>query len=284
MQLSLNLEQLSAFLEGFHLLTGIRIAVFDAACREILAYPPGLEDFCALMHADPEQVKRCDACDSHAFSTCRKSGKLYVYQCHAGLTEAVCPLKDDGILIGYLMLGQAADAPGKQKLLERLEASGADEEIKEAARKLETKSREEILAAVKILEACTYYVLYHDLVTRRREPLATKMERYIEGHLENDLSAATISRAMGVSRTQLYACAGGAFGEGIAGTVRRLRLKKACELLMGTDLMIKEIAVQTGFSDYNYFTRVFRREIGCSPRAYRLERRRQKEKVPESGG
>ncbi len=49
-----------------------------------------------------------------------------------------------------------------------------------------------------------------------------------------------------------------------------LRLRRACELLRGTDLPIKEIAVQVGYPDQYFFSRIFRRRQGVSPRGYRL--------------
>ena len=41
------------------------------------------------------------------------------------------------------------------------------------------------------------------------------------------------------------------------------------ELLVSTQLPNSEIARLTGFPDYNYFYRVFRRQTGLTPRQYR---------------
>jgi AraC-like DNA-binding protein len=48
----------------------------------------------------------------------------------------------------------------------------------------------------------------------------------------------------------------------------RLRLARAKELLISTPMPISEIARDTGFPDANYFSRVFRRSYGMSPREY----------------
>ena len=34
---------------------------------------------------------------------------------------------------------------------------------------------------------------------------------------------------------------------------------------------VREIALLSGFYDADYFSRLFRRAMGCSPRAYRTE-------------
>jgi len=49
----------------------------------------------------------------------------------------------------------------------------------------------------------------------------------------------------------------------------RIRALKAAELLRQSDRAITEIALETGFSDSNYFSRQFRRIYQLSPRDYR---------------
>jgi AraC-like DNA-binding protein len=52
------------------------------------------------------------------------------------------------------------------------------------------------------------------------------------------------------------------------------RLDVARDLLLSAPLSIKEIARQVGFDDALYFSRIFRRETGLSPRDYRQGRGR----------
>ena len=49
----------------------------------------------------------------------------------------------------------------------------------------------------------------------------------------------------------------------------RVRLKKASVLLQNPELGIAEVADMTGFSDSNYFCRLFRKNFGVSPGKYR---------------
>jgi AraC-like DNA-binding protein len=51
--------------------------------------------------------------------------------------------------------------------------------------------------------------------------------------------------------------------------LNRLRVLRACELLMTTDNTVTEIAAQVGFDDPSYFGRVFRQQMGISPKKYR---------------
>lgn len=47
------------------------------------------------------------------------------------------------------------------------------------------------------------------------------------------------------------------------------RIQKAKELLADDSLSIEQIAEQTGYNDYFYFTKVFKKNTGISPSKYR---------------
>ena len=48
-----------------------------------------------------------------------------------------------------------------------------------------------------------------------------------------------------------------------------LRLDRAIDLLLHTDLGIKEIAASVGYSDPRYFHRLFKKHVGKTPSQYR---------------
>lgn len=51
--------------------------------------------------------------------------------------------------------------------------------------------------------------------------------------------------------------------------LKHLRMQKACQLLDYTDMKIIQISPKVGFSDALYFTRIFKKETGMSPKEYR---------------
>ena len=53
-----------------------------------------------------------------------------------------------------------------------------------------------------------------------------------------------------------------------------VKVQKAKELLENTDLSMAQIAEHVGIGDQNYFSRLFKQYVGCSPKAYQLQSRK----------
>jgi len=51
--------------------------------------------------------------------------------------------------------------------------------------------------------------------------------------------------------------------------IRKLRIEKAINLMTGTDYSLTEIAYLTGFSDQSHFNRIFKKQTGQNPSAYK---------------
>ena len=63
------------------------------------------------------------------------------------------------------------------------------------------------------------------------------------------------------------------FGSSPQSFILKVRIQAACELLQQGDLLISDVARESGFSDQSSFTQHFRRHLGITPRRYRQEYR-----------
>lgn len=79
--------------------------------------------------------------------------------------------------------------------------------------------------------------------------------------------------AHGVSPAYLSKVARAATGQSATRLLQLRRLKKARELLENTDLSVLEICAAVGYSNSSHFYRIFERDAGCSPSAYRQQAR-----------
>ncbi|MEZ4953928.1 MAG: ATP-binding protein [Saprospiraceae bacterium] len=93
-----------------------------------------------------------------------------------------------------------------------------------------------------------------------------KLKSVIEDRLSDaEMSIPELCRVMHLSHTQLYRKLKALTDKTPSQFVRTVRLQKARELLKSSELNISEIAYEVGFSDPNYFTRMFKQEFGQVP-------------------
>jgi len=200
------------------------------------------------------------------------SAKIGIYHCHAGLIEATIPLMDNHIIIGYLMFGQISDCQHPYQLKELLQTCLDNyklSSIKNPANGIPLKTKDQIHAAAKIMEACTLYALFHETIALRRHNFTNNLHEFLLEHLSEPLDAETIANRLGISRSKLYLSCDKYLNIGIAEYVRNLRIEKAQTLLKTTDKTITEISTMVGLNDYNYFCKVFKKVTRITPSKFR---------------
>jgi ligand-binding sensor protein len=209
MPLKLNNLELYELMENFYVLTGMRIVIFDEKYKEVLAYPGNPSPFCHAMRQNEKFLCLCNKSDELSFENCKKTKSLIITRCHAGLIEATAPLLDNNTIIGYIMFGQVSNEKDREEFFRSLtELSSAyefDGDITEAVRKIKYRSHKQLLAAAKILEACTGYILFKELIKPSRAELFNSIENYIDSHLDGDISVPVLCDEFQISRTRLYA-------------------------------------------------------------------------------
>jgi len=122
MKLAFDETQLLELMKDFYLSTGIRIVLFDDEYQKLLSYPASDCSFCQLMKSHASTRQLCQQSDQNSFVQCSRQKRLVLYHCHAGLIEAVIPLLDNHIIIGYLMFGQISDCETADTLSRQLGA------------------------------------------------------------------------------------------------------------------------------------------------------------------
>lgn len=129
-----------------------------------------------------------------------------------------------------------------------------------------TSAKIQLLALIDLL--CNAYAeaskKHHKAVIRVGEVI-----RMLERNWQNPPDIKELAEMVHVSQATFYRLFREATHCRPVQYVNRLRIKHACRLLRNTDSAISEIAFETGFSDSNYFTHIFHRETGMSPRDFR---------------
>ena len=277
MKLNYNEKELHQLLQDFHDLTKLTLTLYDPEGEWIFSYPTKENYFCNCIKTSPEGAALCEASDRASFEAAKASGECVIYKCHAGLIEATAPIVSDGFTIGYLMLGQVANAASPEQLQSLIEHAlhkyhlneAENDSWKQYAAATPCISDTQIHAAARIMEACISSILYKKLISIEKQQFEQNINTYILNHLTEDLSVDRLCEHLHLSRRKLYEYSEEFLHCSIAKYIKKMRLQHAQTLLSETNLPISTISEQCGFSDYNYFCRIFKQENGMSARSYR---------------
>ena len=99
--------------------------------------------------------------------------------------------------------------------------------------------------------------------------LANEIANYLIHHYRQKITLEDISRETFFSVAYCESEFHKAFGVSIIQYLIDIRLSEAVKLLTGTSIPCSVIAHMVGFSDANYFSRIFKKRIGFSPLKYR---------------
>ena len=112
-------------------------------------------------------------------------------------------------------------------------------------------------------------------ITSMDEKLINHAVKYVEDNIaRSDLSVEELSKELGMSRVHLYKKLLAITGKTPIEFIRIIRLKRAAQLLRGSQQNISEIAYQVGFNNPKYFSRYFKEEFGILPSAFQYKQGR----------
>jgi AraC family transcriptional regulator of arabinose operon len=100
----------------------------------------------------------------------------------------------------------------------------------------------------------------------RIERAITLVEKNLKGGVRIDW----LAHQLGVSTSYLQHLFKNETGTTLLKYQQGVRIERACRLLEGTDLSIKQIVSAVGGGDISHFVRDFRKVQGFSPKRYRL--------------
>lgn len=104
-----------------------------------------------------------------------------------------------------------------------------------------------------------------------KNTLISDITQYIETHLNEKLVLNDVASMFSVSPNYLGHLFKKTMSAGFNEYVTQAKISRAKYLMFHTDLKIYEIAEQVGFENSFYFSRVFKKTEGCSPRRYLQE-------------
>jgi signal transduction histidine kinase/DNA-binding response OmpR family regulator len=102
-----------------------------------------------------------------------------------------------------------------------------------------------------------------DLIKKLQEIILDKTQK---------TSIEVLTKTLLVSKSQLHRKVKALTGVSVTQYVNHIKIQKAKELLLNTELNINEIAYEVGYDDPTYFSRVFKKVMEVSPDQFRKEK------------
>jgi AraC-like DNA-binding protein len=101
------------------------------------------------------------------------------------------------------------------------------------------------------------------------DPRVDTVLQYLTDTLTDDIRMSDAAALVGMSPSAFSRFFTAMAGRGFSATVRRLRINRACRLLLETPKPVTDICYEVGYANLSNFNRQFRAETGTTPRAYR---------------
>ena len=213
----------------------------------------------------------CQRSDTDLLEKCRKTKKIQIHTCHAGLVDVAVPVIFDDEIICYLIFGQMKKEENFEKIEPLIQKLKVRPKInfEELYRNLSFFDESKMQAVVSIAEIVAKHILTEKFLVPKRNSRIEIATEYINLNFSRPLCVDFISKELHISKSSLYEMFHSNFGCTVNEYINSVRIQKACDLLKTTDLPIEEISRQTGFSKASYFTRVFKKTMNVTPLKYR---------------
>ena len=122
-------------------------------------------------------------------------------------------------------------------------------------------------------DICHKYCL---LVKNYANPQFSKLTKdviaYIQMHLDEEISLNQLAEYFKKNASFLSHTFSKETGQPLTKFIHQIRIQEALRLFNTTALSVSDVALAVGYQDFSYFSKIFTKQVGCSPRAYRKQR------------
>ena len=125
--------------------------------------------------------------------------------------------------------------------------------------------------ALELLQKAVSQRQDNPAVFRHTHVINRAMEYVQEHYCDPNISLIAVAKHVGMSSAHFSMIFSQTAGRSFINYLTALRLEKAKELLSTTDMLLSAIAMEIGYNEPNYFSHVFRKNVGMTPKEYRQQ-------------
>ena len=115
-----------------------------------------------------------------------------------------------------------------------------------------------------------------EVVIPEQKTLLQQIEQYVEQNYKSKISLDEIADELHVNRSYLSRFYKNKTGVNLFDEILKLRIESAKEYLLKTDMKTYEVSEAVGFEDAGYFSKMFKKIMGVSPKEFRKREKDEK--------
>lgn len=235
--------------------------------EELSAFNIHVNSYCSLIKSNPPA---CVHCVEKQKSVAKHAEKgAFAGVCFAGVREFVFPIKECN---GFISVSGWKCENSKSYISKTAKKYGFSEDLlTEAYNSLKENPDINIINTLIAPLIAMLSESYRQIPPEHtpENSFAERIKEYIKLNRTRKISSEDICRKFSCSRSYMSRSFNRHTGMSVCKYITRLRISDAKFLLKNSDMNITEIAFSTGFSDANYFSSVFKKEVGTAPSEYR---------------
>lgn len=256
-------------------------------------------EYCRFIRSCPEGLKRCRASVTRCMYF--EPDKHYLFPCHAGLFILAIPLHSDSNCVGALATGEIriSNSFNQSNLEEKVKDLNLDtKKLLKLYEKIPVIKRDKIMLlgeSIHNISNCLIKLGIKSESVRMTgknniedinginplipnnissiecsRQIVQQASIYIYRNFKKPISLEEVAKHVHLSPTYFSYLFSQVRKQSFSSFLIETRLEKAKELLENyPNISISEISRMIGYNDSNYFSRVFKKNIGISPSAYR---------------
>lgn len=271
----MNTLKIEDILQSFYEISGMDVAIVSNK-NKIIARRYSGALYCASIHKSQKCMDICLESDRLGLAKAHECKGLYVYKCPFGIYEALMPIYKNDEIAAYVFVGlgiEDSESSAKELMDSALDVSPNlnKTQIQKGIGELPRFSKEKIEAFASLLPLIAEYIEGNNLLADTDMTLGQHIKSYVKNNLSRKITLADLSWHLHCSTVTLTEHFKNEFGITIMDYVMNKRMEKAQRLLLNSELSIREVADECGFSDNEYFSRCFKETHGMSPTAWRRQ-------------
>lgn len=275
------IEDINGLFESVSAITGAGICFYDLGTgysynrKGDHDYVGHYCEYCKCMHLLNGGREACIKNDRYeVINLANEYNEPFFNECYAGIYELILPIRIKAELKGVIFVGQCRieENDGSEKVYTIAEKmGGSGKEFLDMYNALPVLTKEKMISAGRIITSYLDKIQgLSELFTENkyekvRADVITIMQNYVKTNYMKGITASSVANRVFLDKSYAARLFKRKTEMTITEYINKTRIKYALRLIENSNIPLNSIAINVGFTDPNYFTRVFRKVMGHNP-------------------